>query len=88
MEYTGLVFKNPDTGDRFDNINKAWRAVLASAKLLDFRFHDLRHHYASTLEFMNLPLDSIRKRLGHSSVNVTPDMLTANDSGADLKTKL
>jgi len=55
----------------FDNIYTAWRAILKSAQLTDFRFHHLRHHYASMLEFMNLPLDTIRKRLGHSSINVT-----------------
>ena len=68
---SAFVFTNPDSGLPFDNINNAWRAVRKSAKLVDFRFHDLRHHYASTLEFMNLPLDTIRKRLGHSSINIT-----------------
>ena len=67
----GFVFTSPETSLPFDNINKAWRAVRDSAKLEDFRFHDLRHHYASTLEFMNLPLDTIRKRLGHSSLHMT-----------------
>ena len=66
-----LVFTNPETDLPFDNINKAWRAVRDDAELVDFRFHDLRHHYASTLEFMNLPLDTIRKRLGHSSLKMT-----------------
>ncbi len=69
--HTSFVFTNPDTGMPFDNIYKAWRAILESAKLEDFRFHDLRHHYASTLEFMNLPLDVIQKRLGHSSLTMT-----------------
>jgi integrase len=66
-----FVFTNPETDLPFDNINKAWRAVRDEAQLTDFRFHDLRHHYASTLEFMNLPLDTIRKRLGHSSLKMT-----------------
>jgi integrase len=68
---TEFVFSSPETGLPFDNINKAWRAVRDDAELVDFRFHDLRHHYASTLEFMNLPLDTIRKRLGHSSLKMT-----------------
>lgn len=38
---------------------------------MDFRFHDLRHYYASNLEFMNLPLDTIRKRLGSNSLKMT-----------------
>ncbi len=71
VNHTGFVFTNPETEMPFDNIYKAWRAILGSAKLEDFRFHDLRHHYASTLEFMNLPLDVIRKRLGHSSLKMT-----------------
>jgi len=71
VNHTDFVFTSSETGMPFDNIYKAWRAILASAKLEDFRFHDLRHHYASTLEFMNLPLDIIRKRLGHSSLKMT-----------------
>jgi integrase len=71
VAHTDFVFTNPKTELPFDNINKAWRATRDSAGLEDFRFHDLRHHYASTLEFMNLPLDIIRKRLGHSSLKMT-----------------
>ena len=70
-EPTGLVLKNPASGMMFDNIYTAWCVILKSAQLTDFQFHDLRHHYASTLEFMSLPLDIIRKRLGHSSLNMT-----------------
>ena len=34
----GRVFKSPRTGGRLDNISKAWRSVLVSADLKDFRF--------------------------------------------------
>ena len=41
--------------------------VRDEAQLVVFRFRDLRHHFANTLEFMNLPFGTIRKRLGHGS---------------------
>ena len=39
----------------------------------DFRFHDLRHTYASTLIIQQVPLPYISKQLGHSTNKVTLD---------------
>jgi integrase len=44
-----LVFPSPKTGKRLDNINNSWSALVDAAKVKNFRFHDLRHHFASRL---------------------------------------
>lgn len=68
---SGLVFRSPVTGKRLDNINKAWDSVRTAAKLGDFRWHDLRHHFASTLVMRGVPLYSVQKLLGHANSRMT-----------------
>ncbi len=40
-----LIFSNPSTGKRFDNMKKSWAGLMKLAECADFRFHDLRHHF-------------------------------------------
>lgn len=64
----GLVFRSPKGGRRFDNVNKAWRAVLKRAKVAGFRWHDMRHTFASRLVQAGVDLNTVRDLLGHSSI--------------------
>ena len=68
---SGFVFKSPKSGGRLDNIKKAWEAVMKDAGIEDFRFHDLRHHFASCLVMAGVPLNTVREVLGHSSLTMT-----------------
>jgi integrase len=67
----GLVFPNPHTGKEMDNISTSWRNLMASADIKGFRFHDLRHDFASQLAMKGIDLYRIKDLLGHSSIQMT-----------------
>ena len=67
----GRVFISPKTGGRLDNINKAWRTIKDDANLIDFRFKDFRHTFASWLAIGGTPLLVIRDLMGHKNIKTT-----------------
>lgn len=65
-----LVFANKK-GDRFDTIKKGWASILKIAKITNFRWHDLRHHFASRLVMSDVDLNTVRELLGHGDMAMT-----------------
>ncbi|HMM85335.1 site-specific integrase [Azohydromonas sp.] len=67
----GLVFKSPKTGGMFTDTKKAWANLCEAAKLVDFRWHDMRHDFASQLVVRGVSLYAVQALLGHGSSVMT-----------------
>ena len=65
----GLIFSN--NGKCFTNVNRAWKGVLKDSDIIDFRWHDLRHHFASSLVMGGVDIYTVKDLLGHSEVKIT-----------------
>ncbi len=60
-----------ENGQPIKDFKKAWVALLESAKIIDFRFHDFRHHFASKLVMAGVDLNTTRELLGHGTLDMT-----------------
>lgn len=65
-----LVFPGDD-GTPMTTLKTAWLRIAKAAKLKDFRFHDLRHTFASKLVQRGVDLNTVRELLGHSDFSLT-----------------
>ncbi|MCB1611082.1 MAG: site-specific integrase [Xanthomonadales bacterium] len=65
--------KQKPTGRVFEvvSIKTAWASLMVTAKITAFRFHDLRHHFASKLVQAGVPLNTVRALLGHADLTMT-----------------
>lgn len=66
-----LVFFNSKTGKTFGHIQKSWTSLLEKAEIKAFRWHDMRHHFASKLVMAGIDLNTVRELLGHSDIKMT-----------------
>ena len=66
----GLVFPNKNN-QPYNNVKRSWTSVLKKANIDQFRWHDLRHHFASKLVMVGIDLNTVRELLGHSDIKMT-----------------
>ncbi|RDH84504.1 MAG: hypothetical protein DIZ80_03220 [endosymbiont of Galathealinum brachiosum] len=65
-----LIFPNKK-GNRFHTIKRSWASIIKSAGITGFRWHDLRHDFASKLVMAGVPLNTVRELLGHTDLKTT-----------------
>ena len=58
-------------GRPFANVQKGFKAALRRAGIEDFRFHDLRHTFASYLVMSGVDLRTVQELLGHKTMRMT-----------------
>jgi len=66
------VFINPDTGNPWQDLRKAFRRAKEKAGInRPFRVHDLRHSFASNLVMDGYDLKTVQELLGHRNISTT-----------------
>ncbi|MFC2170269.1 tyrosine-type recombinase/integrase [Acidobacteriota bacterium] len=75
-----FVFTNPETGKPFADLKNAFRGACRRANIRKFRFHDLRHTFASRLVERGVNLITVKELLGHSTVKMTERYTHPNQS--------
>lgn len=70
-ETNGFVFPSPRTGGKLFDLKKGFRKAVDDAGIVNFRFHDLRHTFATRLSDNNVDVVVLQRILGHSDVRTT-----------------
>ncbi|MFC1621604.1 tyrosine-type recombinase/integrase, partial [Candidatus Omnitrophota bacterium] len=73
------VRKHPDSsyifcdkkGKPYHDIRKSFWTALNKSGILNFRFHDLRHTFASQLVMSGIDINTVRELLGHKDIRMT-----------------
>jgi integrase len=93
LKTEGLIFRRKN-GAAWGQIRTAFAGALTKAKIEAFRFHDLRHTYASWLVMRGRSLKEVQELLGHQEFSMTlryahlsPDRLREAVEAVNFSTK-
>ena len=68
---TEYIFLNPETNRPLRDIKQSFKTALKKAKIQNFRFHDIRHTFASQLVRNGVDLYVVQRLLGHATPKMT-----------------
>ena len=71
MNYVFSHLKGKDKGKPINDVKTAFHSACERAGIQDFRWHDLRHTFASWLVMKRVSLLAVQKLLGHKSMRMT-----------------
>jgi len=63
--------KGKNAGNAMLDLKKGFRAALKEAAIEDFRWHDIRHTFASWLVMRGASLRAVAELLGHQTMQMT-----------------
>jgi integrase len=66
-----LVFPSPQTGGKMGDCRTSWENLLKRANIQHFRWHDMRHDFASQLVMEGVDLNTVRELMGHANLKMT-----------------
>ena len=64
------VFCNGD-GETFGDVRRSFETALRRSGISDFRFHDLRHCFASNLVMEGVDIMTVKELMGHKTLDMT-----------------
>lgn len=65
-----FVFCKED-GTSYGDIKKSFYTAMKKSGIMNFRFHDLRHTFASHLVMSGVDLNTVRELMGHKTIEMT-----------------
>ena len=75
------LFTSKRTGGMIAEIKKAFAGAVSDAGIEDFRFHDLRHTFATRLNAAGVDAITRRDLLGHSTIEMSDDYTHSSAEG-------
>src|SRR5262249_45500417 len=64
-------FEGQLAGEAIRDIKNGWKTAVKRAGITNFRWHDLRHCFASWLVMKGVDLEVVQKLLGHRNIRIT-----------------
>lgn len=65
------VFYDPATGKPYQDVKRSFNTACRKVKIRNFRFHDLRHTFASHLVMAGYDITTVKELLGHKTLTMT-----------------
>ncbi len=76
------LFHDHYTLKPYVSVKRSFATVIDNAELKDFRFHDLRHTFASQLVMAGVDLTTVKELLGHKDIKMTLHLAPAHKRNA------